>query len=139
VPAGTEADGDGIVIGGGPATVDLYIDFICPFCRQFEEASASVLAAIVAANAASLVYHPLGFLDRLSSTGYSSRAAAASGCASDGNKFIEYKDVLFRNQPEEGGAGLSDPSLRSWVSRSVSTRASSAASARADTSNGSPT
>jgi protein-disulfide isomerase len=111
VPAGTEADGDGIVIGGGPATVDLYIDFICPFCRQFEEASASVLAAIVAANAASLVYHPLGFLDRLSSTGYSSRAAAASGCASDGNKFIEYKDVLFRNQPEEGGAGLSDAEL----------------------------
>lgn len=105
VPAGTEDDGDGIVIGGGPATVDLYIDFICPFCRQFEEASGSVLAAIVAANAASLVYHPLGFLDRLSTTSYSSRAAAASGCASDANKFIEYKDVLFRTQPEEGERG----------------------------------
>ena len=111
VPAGTAQDADGIVIGSGPATVDLYIDFLCPFCRQFEEASGAALQTIAAAGMGSLVYHPLGFLDRLSTTRYSSRAAAASGCASAEGKFVEYKDALFLNQPEEGGPGLSDEQL----------------------------
>ena len=111
VPAGTAEDGDGIVIGGGPATVDIYIDFLCPFCRQFEESSGAALDALAAAGESSLVYHPLGFLDRLSSTRYSSRAAAASGCAADQRKFSEYRSALFANQPEEGGPGLSDDEL----------------------------
>jgi protein-disulfide isomerase len=110
VPAGTVKDGDGILIGAG-AAVDIYIDFLCPFCRRFEEASGVELEAIVAAGLGSLVYHPLGFLDRLSTTRYSSRAAAASGCASDGRKFLEYKNALFASQPEEGGPGLSDDEL----------------------------
>jgi protein-disulfide isomerase len=111
VPAGSAEDADGIVIGGGPATVDIYIDFLCPFCRQFEESSGAALDAIAAAGESSLVYHPLGFLDRLSSTRYSLRAAAASGCAADRRKFSEYKSALFANQPEEGGPGLSDDEL----------------------------
>jgi protein-disulfide isomerase len=111
IPAGTAPDAEGIVIGSGPARVDLFIDFLCPFCRQFEEASGAVLQTIAAAGMGSLVYHPLGFLDRLSTTRYSTRAAAASGCASDRRKFAEYKDVLFADQPEEGGPGLSDEQL----------------------------
>jgi protein-disulfide isomerase len=110
VPAGSIEDGDGIRVGTGPP-VDLYIDFLCPFCRRFEEASGTELESIVAAGLGSLVYHPLGFLDRLSTTRYSSRAAAASGCASDRRRFLEYKDALFANQPEEGGPGLSDAQL----------------------------
>jgi protein-disulfide isomerase len=110
VPAGTVEDGDGIRVGAGPA-VDLYIDFLCPFCRSFEEESGTELEALVAAGLGSLVYHPLGFLDRLSTTRYSSRAAAASGCASDRRRFMEYKNALFANQPEEGGPGLSDDQL----------------------------
>jgi protein-disulfide isomerase len=111
VPTGAAEDVAGIVIGGGPAVVDIYIDFLCPFCRQFEESSRAALEAIAAAGSSSLVYHPLGFLDRLSSTRYSSRAAAASGCAADRRKFSEYKSALFANQPEEGGPGLSDEEL----------------------------
>jgi protein-disulfide isomerase len=58
-----------------------------------------------------MVYHPLGYLDRLSTTRYSSRAAAASACAADQGRFKEYKDALFANQPEEGGPGLTDGEL----------------------------
>jgi protein-disulfide isomerase len=111
VPAGTPDDGDGIVLGAGPATIDLFVDFLCPFCRQFEESSGAALETIAAAGMGSLVYHPLGFLDRLSTTRYSSRAASASGCAADRHKFLEYKAALFANQPEEGGPGLSDADL----------------------------
>jgi protein-disulfide isomerase len=111
LPAGATAEGDGIAVGEGPVPVDAYIDFLCPFCRQFETASGPALKEMVADRLITLVYHPLGFLDRLSTTAYSSRASAASGCASDGGRFVEYKDALFAVQPPEGGPGLSDEQL----------------------------
>lgn len=111
VPAGATSDGDGIEVGDGPVVVEAYIDFLCPFCRQFEERSGTTLKRLVAARAITLVYHPLGFLDRLSTTQYSSRAGSASGCAADGRRFVEFKDALYRNQPPEGGPGLPDEEL----------------------------
>lgn len=59
VPAGATPEGDGVVIGAGPVRVDAFIDFLCPFCRQFELSSESALAALVADQLASLVYHPM--------------------------------------------------------------------------------
>jgi protein-disulfide isomerase len=111
VPAGATSAGDGILLGGGPVVVDAYIDFLCPFCRRFEARAGGVLERLLAEGLISLVYHPLGFLDRLSTTRYSTRAASASGCASDEGRFAEYKDALFANQPPEGGPGLSDEEL----------------------------
>ena len=111
VPAGATAAGDGIVLGGGPVTVDAYIDFLCPYCRRFETAAGPALGDMVSEGLISLVYHPMSFLDEASTTRYSSRAAAASGCASDGGKFPEYVSALFGAQPPEGGPGLTDAEL----------------------------
>ena len=111
VPSGATREGDGIALGSGPARVDAYIDFLCPFCRQFEAQSGPYLDRLLDADAVTLVYHPLGFLDRLSTTRYSSRAGAASGCAADFGAFKPYKDALFANQPPEGGPGLSRDEL----------------------------
>jgi protein-disulfide isomerase len=113
LPAGVTAEGDGIVIGRGPVRVDAFIDFLCPFCRQFELAAESTLARLVADGQISLVYHPMNFLDEASTTNYSTRAAAASGCAADGGRFAEYAHALFVSQPPEGGPGLSDADLAS--------------------------
>jgi protein-disulfide isomerase len=111
VPAGATREGDGILIGDGPVRVDAYIDFLCPFCRQFELAAESMLAELVADRAISLAYHPMNFLDEASTTSYSTRAAAASGCAADQRKFLPYAHELFVRQPPEGGPGLSDAEL----------------------------
>jgi protein-disulfide isomerase len=111
VPAGANDSGDGIVLGSGPVPIDAYIDFQCPFCRMFEERSGATLARLVSEDLVALTYHPLGFLDQLSTTRYSSRASSASGCASDAGAFAPFKDALFANQPPEGGAGLSDEQL----------------------------
>jgi protein-disulfide isomerase len=111
VPASATADGDGIVMGSGPAIVDAYIDFLCPFCRQFELNAGDALAGLVSAGQISLAYHPMNFLDAASTTQYSTRAAAASGCASDGGRFAEYAHALFVSQPPEGGPGLTDAQL----------------------------
>jgi protein-disulfide isomerase len=111
LPAGVTEEGDGIVIGHGPVRVDAFIDFLCPFCRRFELSSELTLASLVTDGQISLVYHPMNFLDEASTTNYSTRAAAASGCAADQGRFVEYAHALFVSQPPEGGPGLSDAEL----------------------------
>lgn len=111
LPAGATAEGDGVVIGHGPVRIDAFIDFLCPYCRRFELSSAQTLAGLVADGRVSLVYHPMNFLDQASTTNYSTRAAAASGCAADRERFVEYSHEMFVGQPAEGGPGLSDAEL----------------------------
>ncbi|MGH4025256.1 MAG: DsbA family protein [Pseudonocardiaceae bacterium] len=111
VPASATEAGDGVVVGSGPVPVDTYIDFQCPFCRQFELASGATLTNLVRDGLISLIYHPMNFLDPASTNRYSTRAAASSGCAADGSRFAEYAHVLFVNQPPEGGPGLTDDEL----------------------------
>jgi protein-disulfide isomerase len=111
LPAGVTPQADGIAVGHGGVTVDTYIDFLCPFCKRFEQSAGPLLGAMVADGSATVVYHPMGFLDGLSTTRYSTRAAAASGCAADYRKFPQYAHALFEFQPPEGGPGLPDVEL----------------------------
>lgn len=111
VPAGASPSGDGLTIGGGAVVVEAYIDFLCPFCKMFEDRSRPTLEQLLLEGSITMVYHPLGFLDRLSTNHYSSRASAASAAASDVGAFGPYKDVLFANQPPEGGPGHDDNEL----------------------------
>jgi len=111
LPVGATGEGDGIMTGHGPVRVDAFIDFLCPFCRRFDLSSGPTLARLVADGQISLIYHPMNFLDEASTTNYSTRAAAASGCAADRGRFTEYAHALFVNQPPEGGPGLSDAEL----------------------------
>lgn len=111
LPAGATAEGDGVVIGQGPVRIDAFIDFLCPYCQRFELTAGPALAGLVADGQVSVVYHPMNFLDEASTTNYSTRAAAASGCAADQGRFVEYADALFVNQPPEGGPGLTDTEL----------------------------
>jgi protein-disulfide isomerase len=111
VPAHTTPQGDGVVLGSGPVVVDAYIDFQCPFCRAFELTSGDAVRTMAAEGLITLVVHPMDFLDEASTNHYSSRAASASGCASDADRFGEYAQVLFESQPPEGGPGLTDEQL----------------------------
>jgi protein-disulfide isomerase len=110
-PKHAAEDATGIVSGTGPVTVDIYLDYLCPNCRAFEEQAGSTLAKLVADNKVTVVYHPIAILDRASTTKYSTRSAASSGCAADGDKYVEYSTALFAKQPAEGSAGLSDDEL----------------------------
>src|SRR3984957_590711 len=111
VPAGATPEGDGIVLGDGPVRVDAFIDFLCPYCRRFELSSGPALATMLAEHRINLAYHPMNFLDQASTTRYSTRAAASSGCAADEGRFAEYAHALFVNQPPEGSAGLANAEL----------------------------
>ncbi|AGL14810.1 thioredoxin domain-containing protein [Actinoplanes sp. N902-109] len=104
-------DGTAFAVGTGPVTVDVYEDFMCPHCEEFETAAGSTIDQLVAANKVTVRYHPIAILDGASSTQYSTRSAAASAAAAVGGKFSEYHKALFANQPAEGSAGLDDAKL----------------------------
>jgi protein-disulfide isomerase len=107
VPRGTIDDKTGIAVGTGPVDVDAYIDFQCPFCKQFELGSRDAIDKLLDRQMIRFIRHPMNFLDAVSTTHYSTRAAAAS----DAERFHEYAHALFENQPPEGGAGLTDDQL----------------------------
>jgi protein-disulfide isomerase len=110
-PASATADRTGVKVGDGPVTVEVYLDYLCPACRQFEADAASTIEKLVAERRITMVYHPVAILDRYSTNAYSSRSAAGAGCASDAGKLTEYTHALYADQPAEGGAGHTDDRL----------------------------
>ena len=111
VPRGATEDKSGIAVGTGPVDVDAFIDFQCPFCKQFELASGDTINLLLDRQAIRFIRHPMNFLDPASTNHYSTRAAAAAAAASDAGRFNEYAEALFENQPPEGGPGLTDDQL----------------------------
>lgn len=110
-PKRVAPDSTGIVVSEGPVRVELYVDLQCPACRQFEQDAGETLSQYAAAKKIGLTVHLLTFLDRMSPNQYSSRAAAATVCAADDGKLLEYSAALFENQPEEGSPGPTDDQL----------------------------
>jgi protein-disulfide isomerase len=110
----------GVTVGSAnaPVTVDVYLDFQCPVCKTFEDQSNATLTKYVQAGTAKITYHPVAFLDRMSSgTKYSSRSSAAAGCASDAGQLPAFITALYDHQPEEGGTGLTDATMVSLASK----------------------
>jgi len=65
-----------------PVTVDVYEDFLCPACRQFEQTYAERMQAKAASNAIRVRYHLVNLLDdRSDPPGYSLLAANATSTA----------------------------------------------------------
>ncbi|MBT2410060.1 thioredoxin domain-containing protein [Streptomyces sp. ISL-12] len=112
VPADVTDDKAGLAASTGDVRIDLYLDYLCPECRNTERTLAPELETLEKSGDVSVVYHPVTFLDdRSSPEGYSTRAASAAACAADQGRFEQYSAVLFDQQPPEGGPGLSAAQL----------------------------
>lgn len=120
-PAGSDLSG-GIVTGAGgvgaenagTSTVRIYSDFMCPFCGDFEAVNGEMLAEVAAAGEATVIYHPVAFLDRFSQgTNYSTRSAQAVAVVADAapEQYVAFQQALFANQPAENTAGLSNDEI----------------------------
>jgi protein-disulfide isomerase len=124
--APANAAGTEIVVGSAtaPVTVDLYEDFQCPNCKAFEAESGSTLAQLIAAGTVQAHYHGMAFLDTSANDQYSTRAlnAAAVVLATAGpDAFQTFHDLLFANQPAEGGSGLTDAQLVDYAGQAGAT------------------
>lgn len=114
-PPANVADDGAIVVGEdtAPVTMEVYEDFICPACGNFESLNADQLDAYVEAGTLKIEYRPIALLDQYSTDDYSTRAlnAVASVVNTQPDLFVDYHRLLFANQPDEGGAGLTDDQL----------------------------
>jgi len=111
------ASDDGVLYGSPKAkvTVDLYEDYICPICGDFEKSDGATITALAKAGTANFRYHSLGFLDANSSpAGYSTRAAGAAACMPNAAAWKKMHDLLYAHQPAENTAGLSSKQLISY-------------------------
>lgn len=113
---GTASDPYAITIGSAsaPVTIDIYQDYMCPYCGQFERAQTSDLKVLVDSGTAKVSFHVMAFLDDNSSgTKYSTRAANAFVVVAqkEPDKALAFNSALFVNQPSEGSTGLTDAEI----------------------------
>jgi protein-disulfide isomerase len=84
--------------------IDIYEDFQCPICQQFEKMNGDYLESLISDKKATVVYHTLSFLGP-----ESINAANAAACSADEGKFLSYHKTLYANQqPENSGAWSND-------------------------------
>lgn len=122
VPAGVVQD-TGIPVGAdgaagteneGAPTLDVYVDYMCPICGQFEQINGASIAELREAGDVTLIVHPVAILDRASQgTEYSTRAASAAAWVADRapEQFNAFHEAMFASQPEEQTPGLSDEQI----------------------------
>ncbi|WP_369136970.1 DsbA family protein [Modestobacter versicolor] len=125
-PAGTVAGGTAFAVGeaDAPVTLTVYTDYQCPVCQRFEETNGDTLDQLVADGQVLLEQRPIAILDRFSTTDYSTRALNAAAVVADQagtGAFDQFSDLLFADQPAEGGAGLSDDQLVGYAAQAGAT------------------
>lgn len=107
---------EGAVVLGNPeaeTVLQLVEDFQCPACGSFEAALGDTLDELADRDDLRLEYRGIAFLDRASTTEYSSRALNAAVCTLEDGEDVwkQMHASLFANQPPEGGDGLDDATL----------------------------
>lgn len=119
LPKGALAGGKGILpypsaAKAGVPTVDIYEDFQCPVCNEFEKANGSQVMAMAKAGKIKLKYHVLSFLDNNLKNNGSLLAANGTFCAADAGKFEPYHTANFAGQPAQEGAGYTEAQIKGF-------------------------
>lgn len=106
-----------VTAADGAPTVDVFEDFQCPACAQFETAMGETITGLAEQGKVKLVYHVKNFLDDTLRNDSSTRSGNAAFCAADAGSFQQFHNLIFANQPTEG-AGYDDATLRSLAEQS---------------------
>lgn len=106
----------GITLGqdDAPTKITLYEDLQCPACKSMEDAVGPALTQAIDDGSAQVTYKLISFLDGASTNQYSSRATNAALVVlqeSGPEVFKKYHEMLYAQQPAEGGAGYEDSQL----------------------------
>jgi protein-disulfide isomerase len=86
--------------------IDIWEDFQCPFCGQFEKSMGSYLEKLIRNNEAQVGYHMVSFLGP-----ESIRAANAAYCAVPEGRFLEFHKSLYDIQGAENSGLFSNENL----------------------------
>ena len=127
LPTGVTSGTYGVKVGPAWAAVDadkvpmlqLWEDFQCPACGDFESASGAALKKLIDAGKVRVEYRPTIFLDKklvaqntaAGNPNSSQRATMAFGCAVDANSAESFHAGVFAAQPATEGGGYSNDEL----------------------------
>ncbi|MFC7404487.1 DsbA family protein [Georgenia alba] len=106
IPQQTSVDDGGISLGqdlvagsenAGAPVLDVYLDFQCPHCADFEEVNAGDIDELVGAGDVTVRYHPVSILSEGDRQSWSYRAAEAAAVVADGapEAYNDFQTGLF--------------------------------------------
>jgi len=117
--AGINQTTGAVVVGTGENQIDLFFDFYCPHCQDFEDAYGPTLDEQLEAGTITLNLHPVALtgLNAASGTEFSKRSANALYCVAEDEPTAAYPfmQAVFATHPS--GAGLTDEQLVSFADR----------------------
>jgi protein-disulfide isomerase len=90
-----------------PVTIDLYADFQCPYCAQFEPVLEQLGPSYIDTGKVKLVFHNFPFIGAESDA-----AAQAVMCAGDQNKFWMFANDLYKHQGAENSGVFTSSNLK---------------------------
>jgi protein-disulfide isomerase len=99
------ADEEPTVSGENPEgipAINIFIDYSCPACAQFESANGPLLRTWLENGTATVEYHILSFRDaQTAGTRYATRAGNSAACVAEHSpdSFFNFNEVLLANQP----------------------------------------
>ncbi|WP_225992327.1 DsbA family protein, partial [Actinomadura montaniterrae] len=97
--------------------VDIYEDFSCPPCGNFDRTNDPMLKQVAVAGEAKVVFHPMVIFGAGTEPqhGNSTRAASALRCVREGARWLSYQDALYAHQPSESTQGYATSDLLAWA------------------------
>lgn len=101
---GFVANQDATLVAGAP-TLDIYEDFQCPACAQFEQIMGGTINELAQAGKVKVVYHLKTIIDANMGTDHSLVMGGAAMCAADAGKFQAFHDGVYANMPAQEGQG----------------------------------
>ena len=122
-PVGVTESGGGVSVAEPVAdapTLEVWFDFSCPHCRDFETANGGFLSELAGAGDANVIYRPVTFVGQLASV----KATNAWACSLDEGLGEEYMDAIYSIQGDftdnqllsaAEGVGLSGEAFESCV------------------------
>ena len=106
-----KANGNSLGDANAPVTMEVYADYQCPICGQFDRGTLKQIEdKYVKTGKVRIVFNHFAFIGD-----ESTRAAEASECANAQGKFWEFTDTLFNNQAGENQGAFSDANLEKFA------------------------
>ncbi|MBX3312536.1 MAG: thioredoxin domain-containing protein [Microbacteriaceae bacterium] len=99
----------------GPVLLQVWVDYMCPWCGIFESTNRAQIAEWVEKGAVKVVFYPVSILDTASQgSKYSTRAANAAVAVAtySPDQFWDFHNLLFEKQPDEATRGLSNDEIK---------------------------
>ncbi|MET0853309.1 MAG: thioredoxin domain-containing protein [Microterricola sp.] len=103
---------------GAVADIRVWVDYLCPFCGDFERTNSEQIQGWLESGAATLEVHPLATqTSKSAGTKYSLRAANAAACVANysPDDFFVFNSAMFIDQPQENTAALNNDEIKQRI------------------------